>query len=32
MNTGLKDDISKTDNNVKALWESFALFSTSIHS
>ena len=32
LNKGLKDEISKIDNNVRALWDSFALFSTSIHS
>ena len=31
MNLSFKEDIAKSDNNIKALWDSFTLFTTSIH-
>lgn len=30
MNQSLKEDIERSDNNIKALWDSFTLFTASI--
>ena len=32
MDLSFREDIAKSDNNIKALWDSFTLFTSTIHS